>query len=134
MNSELLDQLRNTRLQPVMVVHANHPHEIEADCEEALRRLVRAGIPTLNQAVLLRGVNDDVDSLAELCERLIDVGVMPYYLHLLDRVVGTAHFEVAEATGLKLVSALRSRLPGYAVPQLVREIAGEHSKTPVADR
>ncbi len=133
-NSELLDQLRNTRLQPVMVVHANHPHEIEADCAEALRRLVRAGIPTLNQAVLLRGVNDDVDSLAGLCERLIDVGVMPYYLHVLDRVVGTSHFEVAEATGLKLVAALRSRLPGYAVPQLVREIAGEQSKTPVVDR
>lgn len=133
-NSELLDQLRNTRLQPVMVVHANHPHEIEADCAEALRRLVRGGIPTLNQAVLLRGVNDDVDLLAGLCERLIDVGVMPYYLHLLDRVVGTAHFEVAEATGLKLVAALRSRLPGYAVPQLVREIAGEQSKTPVVDR
>lgn len=133
-NSELLDQLRNTRLQPVLVVHANHPHEIEADCEEALRRLVRAGIPTLNQAVLLRGVNDDIDSLAGLCERLIDVGVMPYYLHLLDRVVGTAHFEVAEETGLKLVSALRSRLPGYAVPQLVREIAGEQSKTPVVNR
>ena len=133
-NSELLDQLRNTRLQPVMVVHANHPHEIEADCAEALRRLVRAGIPTLNQAVLLRGVNDDVDLLAGLCERLIDVGVMPYYLHVLDRVVGTSHFEVAEATGLKLVAALRSRLPGYAVPQLVREIAGEQSKTPVVDR
>lgn len=130
-NAELLDQLRNTRLQPVMVVHANHPHEIAGDCAEALRQLVRAGVPTLNQAVLLRGVNDHVAALAELCERLIDVGVMPYYLHLLDRVVGTAHFEVTEATAIELIAALRSRLPGYAVPQLVREIAGELSKTPV---
>ena len=130
-NSELLDQLRNTRLQPVMVVHANHPHEIEGDCTEALRQLVRAGVPTLNQAVLLRGVNDNVAALAGLCERLVDVGVMPYYLHLLDRVVGTAHFEVPEATGVELIAALRSRLPGYAVPQLVREIAGELSKSPV---
>ena len=133
-NSELLDQLRNTRLQPVMVVHANHPHEIEGDCAEALRQLVRAGVPTLNQAVLLRGVNDNIAALAELCERLIDVGVMPYYLHLLDRVVGTAHFEVSEAAALELIAALRSRLPGYAVPQLVREIAGELSKTAVSGR
>jgi EF-P beta-lysylation protein EpmB len=130
-NAKLIDQLRNTRLQPVMVVHANHPNEIAGDCAEALRRLVRAGIPTLNQAVLLRGVNDDVAALAELCERLINVGVMPYYLHLLDRVVGTGHFEVPEATAVELTAALRSRLPGYAVPQLVREIAGELSKTPV---
>ncbi len=133
-NGELLDQLRNTRLQPVMVVHANHPHEIEGDCAEALRQLVRAGIPTLNQAVLLRGVNDDVDTLCSLCERLIDVGVMPYYLHLLDRVTGTAHFEVSESQGLELIAALRPRLPGYAVPQLVREIAGELSKTPVVSQ
>lgn len=130
-NAELLEQLQNTRLQTVFVVHANHPHEIEDDCADALRRLVRAGIPTLNQAVLLRGINDDVDTLAGLCERLIDVGVMPYYLHLLDRVAGTAHFEVPESTGLELIAALRSRLPGYAVPQLVREIAGEPNKTPV---
>ncbi len=130
-NGELLDQLHSTRLQPVIVVHANHPHEIEGDCAEALRQLVRAGIPTLNQAVLLRGINDNVDTLANLCERLIDVGVMPYYLHLLDRVTGTSHFEVSESQGLELVALLRSRLPGYAVPQLVREIAGELSKTPV---
>lgn len=130
-NSELLDQLRSTRLQPVMVVHANHPHEIANDCEEALRTLVRSGIPTLNQAVLLRGVNDSVEVLAGLCERLIDVGVMPYYLHLLDRVAGTAHFEVPESTARELIAQLRTRLPGYAVPQLVREIAGEPSKTPV---
>ena len=130
-NTELLDTLRESRLQPVMVVHANHPHEIAGDCAEALRTLVRSGIPTLNQAVLLRGVNDSVDTLAALCERLVDLGVIPYYLHLLDRVAGTAHFEVAETMGQMLIEELRKRLPGYAVPQLVREVAGEPSKTPV---
>ena len=130
-NPELIELLRGSRLQPVMVVHANHPQEIAGDCEEALRRLVRSGIPTLNQAVLLRGVNDNADVLADLCERLIDLGVLPYYLHQLDRVAGTAHFEVPEATGLELIAQLRKRLPGYAVPQFVREVAGEASKTPV---
>ena len=114
-----------------MVVHANHPHEIAGDCAEALRTLVRSGIPTLNQAVLLRGINDEVETLAELCERLIDLGVIPYYLHQLDRVAGTAHFEVPEATGLELIEKLRKRLPGYAVPQFVRELAGEASKSPI---
>ena len=130
-NTELLEQLRNSRLQSVMVVHANHPNEIEGDCAEALRLLVRSGIPTLNQSVLLRGVNDHVEALAGLSERLIDLGVLPYYLHLLDRVEGTAHFEVSEAKGLALIAELRKRLPGYAVPQLVREVAGELSKTPI---
>ena len=130
-NTDLLDTLRDSRLQPVMVVHANHPHEIAGDCAQALRTLVRSGVPTLNQAVLLRGINDSVETLAALCEQLVDVGVMPYYLHLLDRVAGTAHFEVAESTGRMLVEELRKRLPGYAVPQLVREVAGEPSKTPV---
>ena len=128
---ELLDLLRGSRLQPIMVVHANHPHEIAGDCAVALRMLVGSGIPTLNQAVLLRGVNDEVETLAELCERLIDLGVIPYYLHQLDRVAGTAHFEVPEATGLKLIETLRKRLPGYAVPQFVREVAGEASKSPI---
>lgn len=129
---ELIELLRGSRLQPIMVVHANHPHEIADDCAEALRMLVRSGIPTLNQAVLLRGVNDDANVLADLCERLIDLGVLPYYLHQLDRVVGTAHFEVPEARGLEFIAELRKRLPGYAVPQLVREIAGAPSKTPLS--
>ncbi len=130
-NPELIDFLKSSRLQPIMVVHANHPHEIADDCAEALRKLVRSGIPTLNQAVLLRGVNDDADVLADLCERLMDLGVLPYYLHQLDRVAGTAHFEVPEVTGLELIAQLRRRLPGYAVPQFVREVAGAASKTPI---
>ena len=91
-------------------------------------KLVRAGIPTLNQAVLLRGVNDDVDVLAELCERLVNLGVLPYYLHLPDRVRGTHHFDVSQQQGLELIAALQSRLPGYLVPRLVREVAGLDAK------
>jgi EF-P beta-lysylation protein EpmB len=127
----LLDVLRGTRLQPVMVVHANHPQEIQDDCAESLRRLVAGGVPTLNQAVLLRGVNDDVESLAGLCESLIDLGVIPYYLHQLDRVQGAAHFEVAEDRGRELIEALHARLPGYAVPRYVREEPGAVGKTPL---
>ena len=124
-----LERLQTSRLTAIMVVHANHPHEIAADCHEALGRLVAAGIPTLNQSVLLRGINDTVDAQADLCTRLIDLGVMPYYLHLLDRVSGVAHFEVSETVGRSLIEELRRRLPGYAVPRLVREIPGEPHKT-----
>jgi EF-P beta-lysylation protein EpmB len=131
--TELLELLRATRLTPVMVVHANHPREIEGDCAEALRSVIRAGIPTLNQAVLLRGVNDRADVLTELCERLVDMGVMPYYLHQLDRVRGAAHFEVAEETGRALIRELRRRLPGFAVPRYVREQAGADHKLPLEE-
>lgn len=127
----LLAILRGTRLQPIMVVHANHPAEIAADCSEALRRLVLAGVPTLNQAVLLQGINDSVLVLENLLRGLVDLGVMPYYLHQLDRVAGTAHFEVDRAKGLALIAALRERLPGYAVPQYVEERPGAPSKLPV---
>ena len=85
----------------------------------------------LNQSVLLRGVNDAVDALVRLSERLFDVAVQPYYLHLLDRVAGTAHFEVDEALARALVAEVRARLPGYLVPTLVREIAGDRSKQPI---
>ena len=129
---DLLDLLRgHDSLQPIMVVHANHPAEITGDCVDALRRLVEAGMPVLNQAVLLKGVNDDARTLAELSERLVDVGVMPYYLHQLDPVQGVAHFEVADEKAVALVERLRERLPGYAVPRLVRETPGALSKLPV---
>ena len=122
---------QDSSLTPLMVVHANHPAEIVGDCAAALRRLVTSGIPTLNQSVLLRGINDDVEILAELSERLIDLGVIPYYLHQLDRVAGTAHFEVPDAVAVRLLEGLRARLPGYAVPRLVREVPGAASKLPV---
>ena len=115
----------------VMVVHANHPQELVDDCAEALRQLVRGGIPTLNQAVLLRGVNEDADVQQQLSERLLQLGVIPYYLHQLDRVQGAAHFEVPISEGVGLIETLRNRLPGYAVPRYVQEQPGAMSKTPV---
>lgn len=132
--NELLDMLassrdRNRRLTPIVVVHANHAAEIVDDCADALRRLVTHGITVLNQAVLLRGVNDSVDALCNLSESLIDLGVIPYYLHQLDRVAGAAHFEVPLPDGAELVREMRKRLPGYAVPRYVQEIPGEQHKT-----
>ncbi len=129
---ELIAVLQGTRLTSLVVVHANHPAEIEGATSRALGRLVDAGIPVLNQSVLLRGVNDQIDTLADLCRRLIDLRVMPYYLHQLDRVAGAAHFEVPVEQGRRLVEQLRQRLPGYAVPRYVQEVAGRPGKTVLA--
>ncbi len=128
----LLQRLRSSRLAVWMVVHVNHAAEIDSATARALTRLVDAGVPVLNQSVLLAGVNDTVDALADLSERLIDLRVIPYYLHLLDRVAGAAHFDVPRPRAVALIDQLRGRLPGYAVPRLVREIAGQSSKTPIA--
>lgn len=125
---DLLRWLSGTRLQGVMVVHANHPREVDAEVLEALGRVRAAGVPVLNQSVLLRGVNDDAETLTELSERLIDGGILPYYLHQLDQVRGAAHFEVDRATGRKLIETMRARLPGYGVPRYVEEIAGDVGK------
>ncbi len=131
-NDELLGWLRGTRLATIMVVHCNHPAEIDADVAAALGKLVDAGVPVLNQAVLMRGINDDVDVLAELFGRLVDLRVMPYYLHQLDRVAGAAHFEVPEERGRELIRQLRARLPGYAVPRYVRDRPGAEHKEVLA--
>jgi KamA family protein len=125
---ELLGWLRGTRLAPIVVVHVNHPAEIDGAVQAALGRLVDAGVPVLSQSVLLRGVNDRIETLAELYQRLVDLRVIPYYLHQLDRVAGAAHFEVPESTGRQLLSQLRALLPGYAVPRYVRETPGEPNK------
>lgn len=127
----LVRMLKQTRLATWVVVHINHVQEIDADVAKSLGRLIDAGIPVLNQAVLLKGVNDSVEALEALCRTLVNLRVMPYYLHQLDRVIGAAHFEVEEATGLSLIESLRARLPGYAVPRYVREVAGATSKTPL---
>jgi L-lysine 2,3-aminomutase len=129
---ELIAWLRGTRLTPIMVVHVNHPAEIDSAVADAMGRLVDAGIAVLSQTVLLREVNDRAEVLAELCERLVDLRVMPYYLHQLDRVAGAAHFEVPESHGRALVAELRARLPGYAVPRYVREVVDATSKTVLA--
>ncbi len=126
----LVDWLTGTRLKPVIVLHANHANELDQTLARALEPLRVAGIALLNQAVLLKGVNDDAGTLAALSTRLFDCGVLPYYLHLLDRVQGAAHFAVAQRRARELMRALRAALPGYLVPKLVREIAGEPGKTP----
>jgi EF-P beta-lysylation protein EpmB len=125
---ELLAWLTATRLTPVMVLHANHARELDAEVAAAVDRLRRAGVMLLNQAVLLRGVNDSAGALAALSERLIEIGVAPYYLHQLDRVRGAAHFEAPIAQGRAIIAELRRRLPGYAVPQYVQEQPGELHK------
>ncbi len=127
----LLAWLTGTRLTPIMVMHANHAQEIDAEVARAVHRLGGAGVMLLNQAVLLRGVNDSVDAQAELSLRLIDVGVTPYYLHQLDRVRGAAHFEVPIAEGRAILAELRRRLPGYAVPRYVQEHPSAPHKTPL---
>ncbi|HET9818621.1 MAG TPA: EF-P beta-lysylation protein EpmB, partial [Rhodanobacteraceae bacterium] len=118
-------------LQRVVVLHANHPDELDASVGAACSRLREAGATLLNQSVLLRGVNDDAGTLATLSERLFAFGVLPYYLHQLDRVRGTAHFEVADARARELAGMLRMRLPGYLVPRLVREVPGDVAKRPL---
>ncbi len=119
------------RLQPVMVVHANHPRELDGEVRSALLRLRQRGVSVLNQAVLLRGVNDRVEDLKELSEGLFEAGALPYYLHLLDRVQGAAHFDVPQEEALQLVARLAACLPGYLVPRLVREIPGAKAKVPL---
>lgn len=125
----LLGRLIDCRLPTVVVVHANHAAELVDDCAEALRKLVAAPLTVLNQAVLLRGINDSVEAQCELSTTLIDLGVLPYYLHQMDRVAGAAHFEVPSEEGRTLVQEMRRQLPGYAVPRFVQEIPGEAHKT-----
>ncbi len=131
MTSALLEMLSARRHACVLVVHANHPREIDDETASTMRRCRDAGITLLNQAVLLNGVNDDVGTLAELSQTLFDCGVLPYYVHVLDRVSGAAHFEVGESQALALERELRIRLPGYLVPRFVREVAGAAAKIPL---
>jgi EF-P beta-lysylation protein EpmB len=127
----LVALLAEQHLPTVLVIHANHPNEITAELDRALKRLAAAGITLLNQSVLLKSVNDDADTLAELSDVLFGIGVMPYYLHLLDPVAGAAHFAVPLQRAQALLEQLRLRLPGYLVPRMVRELPGEPYKTPV---
>lgn len=121
----------SNRLQKVLVVHINHPKEIDNGVREAMQKLRSAGVTLLNQSVILRGVNDSVDTLQELSESLFDAGILPYYLHTFDPVQGAAHFDVSDEEARALVRQLLTVLPGFLVPRLVREIPGEASKTPL---
>ncbi len=133
-DSGLLTWLRGLPWPVTVVVHANHANEFDASVDAALAALRAEGATLLNQAVLLRGINDSVDALAELCERGFQAGVLPYYLHQLDRVAGAAHFEIHDAQALALHAQLAARLPGYLLPRLVREVAGAPGKTPLMSR
>jgi|688.fasta_scaffold91090_2 EF-P beta-lysylation protein EpmB len=127
---ELVELLRDFARPVTIVLHSNHPHELDEHVQLACQNLRSAGnVTLLNQAVLLRGVNDQLETLSQLSERLFACGVLPYYLHQLDRVRGAQHFEVPIARGLELVQQLRDRLPGYLVPRYVQEIPDRDSKT-----
>jgi len=118
----------------VFVLHANHPNEIDASVRDACERLRSTGVTLLNQSVLLKGVNDDVATLATLSQKLLDAGVLPYYLHVLDPVRGAAHFDIPEEHARKIAGDLAACLPGYLVPRLVREVSGAPAKLPLQPR
>ena len=130
-DAPLLAWLRGLPWPVTVVLHANHANEIDCSVEQACRALRETGATLLNQAVLLRGVNDSVDALAALSERSFEAGILPYYLHQLDRVQGSAHFEVNDGEARRLHAALAARLSGYLVPRLVREVAGDPGKRPL---
>jgi len=131
---DLVGLLGEGRLRSLVVIHCNHPSELTVPARTALALLVRQGIPLLNQSVLLRGVNDNAEVLAELSEQLFAAGVLPYYLHQLDPVRGAAHFAVADDRARRLSDELSARLPGYLVPRLVREVPGAAGKVPLCGR
>lgn len=128
---ELLHWLTSTRLSPVLVIHCNHANEINADVVNALQRLRKAGVTVLNQAVLLRSINDRADTLIALSQKLFAAGVLPYYLHLLDAVQGAAHFFVPTLEAKQLMGEVARKLPGYLVPKLVQEKFGVLAKYPL---
>ena len=127
----LVNALRTTRLKPTIVFHVNHANEIDSTVTQAIEPLLVARIPLFNQSVLLKGINDSAEILAELSERLFDSGIQPYYLHLFDKVQGVAHFDLTESEAKKITLELMAILPGFLMPKLVREIAGEANKTPI---
>ncbi len=127
----LCQLLGETRLQVLLVTHINHAQEIDDALRDAMHKLKRAGVTLLNQSVLLRGVNDNAQTLATLSNALFDAGILPYYLHVLDKVQGAAHFFVSDEEARALMRNLLPLVSGYLVPKLAREIGGEPSKTPL---
>ena len=127
----LVETIQTSRCPVVMVVHCNHPQELDAQTKRALACLRDSGAHVLNQSVLLAGINDDAGLLCQLSQSLFEQGVLPYYLHMPDAVSGTAHFAVAEPRAMTLHEDMRAILPGYLLPRLVREVPGKASKTPL---
>lgn len=130
-DDELVDWVAQLPFNVAVVIHANHANEFDADVDHAIAKLRAEGAAVLNQAVLLRGINDNVDALKALSERTFAAGALPYYLHVLDRVHGAAHFDVPDDEAKALHRELAKQLSGYLVPKLVREIEGESGKTPL---
>lgn len=130
-DEELLDWIESLRWPVAIVIHVNHANELGEDVATALARLKSRNVILLNQSVLLKGVNDSISAQTTLSERLFRVGVLPYYLHQLDRVQGAAHFQIDDQEARDIHSGMMQALPGYLVPKLVREISGEASKTPL---
>ena len=127
----LVSRFANSSLQILLVNHINHANEIDDAFRHAMGQLRRVGVTLLNQSVLLRGVNDNAQTLADLSNALFDAGVMPYYLHVLDKVQGAAHFLVSDDEAREIMRELLTLISGYMVPKLAREIGGEPSKTPL---
>ncbi|MGB0459423.1 MAG: EF-P beta-lysylation protein EpmB [Porticoccaceae bacterium] len=129
LDDQLLNWLSNTRLKPTVVLHINHANEIDTALSQGVNRLKQAGIMVLNQSVLLKGINDTSDQLINLSEKLFDAGIMPYYLHMLDPVQGASHFDVPRDRAVEIFNQIQAELPGFLVPKLVQERAGETSKS-----
>jgi len=127
----LIKLLTATRLKPVLVTHCNHPNEIDNTVTQAFNKFIGNNITLLNQSVLLKDVNDHVDILTELSRKLFTVGILPYYLHMHDKVIGTAHFGVSKNKAKRLIKELAAKLPGYLVPRLVQEKPGYPCKCPL---
>jgi L-lysine 2,3-aminomutase len=129
---QLCTLLKNTRLEVSMVLHINHPNEIDLRLSNNLLELSKAGVLLLNQSVLLKGVNDSSEVLCELSEKLFSSKILPYYLHQLDKVQGAAHFDVSDSRAKELIGEMRNSLPGYLVPRLAKEMANAPAKTILA--
>jgi EF-P beta-lysylation protein EpmB len=128
-DDQLLSWLGNTKLKSTLVLHINHANEIDESLRQGVDRLKKSGITVLNQSVLLKGINDNSDQLISLSEKLFDAGIMPYYLHILDPVQGASHFDVSMDRAVEIFCQIQTELPGFLVPKLVQERAGERSKS-----
>ena len=131
---ELLDWVRQTRLDVVFVYHANHANEIDDDIATGVANLKQAGATVLNQGVILKGVNDSVEAQVELSEALFSAGILPYYMFTLDPIEGGAHFDIPISEAQQLMGKVAEKLPGYLVPRLAKEIPGRPAKTLLAPK
>jgi len=130
-DDRLIELIKKSPLRVIVVIHSNHPNELDSSVSSAIERLLHAEATLLNQSVLLRGINDSESTLSALSKKLFDMKVIPYYLHSLDHATGTAHFEVPLEQSKDIANRLRAALPGYLVPKLVQEVPGKDSKTPI---